>query len=564
MTAAEPDEDRGEAPEKDALLGTRLAGKYDLLEVLGEGAMGRIYRAKQAELDRQIAIKVLHKHLGGEDRVARRFHREARAASRLSHPNSVQILDFGSENGVLFIAMELLEGEDLQTILDHDGAMSPAKVAAVLVPVLRAVDEAHRAGIVHRDLKPENVIVWSDRGGREHVKVCDFGIAKILDGEGNSITVDGFVCGTPQYMAPEQARGDTIDHRLDVYAAGVVLYQMLAGKVPFTGETALGIITRHLTDDPVPPSQRTTERHVPASLEDIALKAMSKPPEERYQTAGEMADALARAVAELGDDASRPLTDPALARYARPRTRRDATADPMRKDESGRRSTGRTRTEEGEAATTELAAATAGGSRELTYGLVVLAAVGLVAVAYFWSRPDPPPAPATDSVTTEPAPEPEPGPETDPSPVPGITPPPLPTPEGEPVPEVEPGAARTGREHPPPARGTGPAESGSEAERPEPTPPSHPPEPTLAPGPAAFAEGRRLFLANDVTGAIARFEEAARLMPRDAEVQRQLGRAHMRAGNVAESVAAYRRYLELSPEAPDRTVVESIIARNGG
>ena len=574
MDAVSPeDDDEGverDAPEgPDPLLGTHLAGKYELLEVLGEGAMGRIYRARQADLDRMIAIKVLHKHLGGEDRVARRFHREARAASRLSHPNSVQILDFGSSDGVLYIAMELLEGEDLQTVLDHDPPPSPQRIATILIPVLRAVDEAHRAGIVHRDLKPENVILWADRSGREHVKVCDFGIAKILDGEGNSITVDGFVCGTPQYMAPEQARGDVIDHRVDVYAAGVVLYQMLAGKVPFSGETALGIITKHLTDDPVPPSERARGRHVPRSLEDIALRAMSKSPQDRYQTAGDMADAIAKAVAELGDDGALSLTDRKLEKYAPPPRppgeAREATG-------SRRLSRGGREVIDAEAATSELRRASTppGQSRFVTLGLVGLTAIVLGLAAYLSSAPpvvsDPPSAPPHDPVAPITSARPE---ETLVEPVDEI--PPVEPSGAEAAPDGSEGHASAGgtgtgataRE--PGGRGPdGPALGVTEVRPPVPPTPSEPVAvevvEALSPGASAFAEGRRLFLANEVPAAIARFEDAARLMPSNAEVQRQLGRAHMRAGNVERSLAAYRRYLELAPDAPDRTVVEHIIA----
>jgi len=572
MDAVSPDLDGADAESEgpDPLLGARLAGKYELLEVLGEGAMGRIYRARQADLDRMIAIKVLHRHLGGEDRVARRFHREARAASRLSHPNSVQILDYGSENGILYIAMELLEGEDLQAVLDHDPPPSPARIATILVPVLRAVDEAHRAGIVHRDLKPENVILWADRSGREHVKVCDFGIAKILDGEGNSITVDGFVCGTPQYMAPEQARGDIIDHRVDVYAAGVVLYQMLSGKVPFSGETALGIITKHLTDEPVPPSQRNAERFVPSVLEDIALKAMSKAAADRYQTAGEMADALTAAVDGLGEDGTRSVSDAVMKKHAPAFTRRDLTGpQPRMKKAKSRRTIEDASLVDTEAATREMAAAPpTQSSRWLTGGLVVMACIVLALTAALMMRGPQNPAASTEphdegalqAAPVEPAVEVD----TTPSPIEATPETPERIPDLVPVtPSGRSGGARS-RVEPPSETVRTPSEV-VETTPAETTPAETTPTettPALSPGAAAFAEGRRRFLANDMTGAIQRFQEASRLMPTNAEVQRQLGRAHMRAGDVSHSVAAYRRYLELAPEAPDRAVVEGIISRN--
>ena len=516
----------------DPLIGTLIAEKFEILDLLGEGAMGRIYRARHIALDREIAIKVLHKHLGGEDRVAKRFHREAKAASRLAHPNSVHIIDFGrTPDGILYIAMELLEGEDLQTILDHDHPLSPERIGGILVPALRAVEEAHRAGVIHRDLKPDNIIVWEDRTGREHVKVCDFGIAKILDPrEGNSITVDGFVCGTPQYMAPEQARGDEIDHRVDVYAAGVVLYQMLVGKVPFGGDTALGIITKHLTDTAVPPHVRAPELGIPKSLEDIVTRAMSKDPAQRYQSAGEMADAIEAAVKALGDEAKERLGQ---GPFDAARTKRERRID---------ESTARTLIAPSTSGATPAPSASASLRYAAIAGALVLAAFALV----WWARRTDTPAPATSIATPPPT---------------TIEVPPSTLVEAPPPSTiVEAPPATTVVVSPPPTTTT--------HVRPRPTTVTAP-EPTTAPvvdgrteGQRAFAEGRRLFLANDVPGAIANFEEAARLMPNDGDVQKQLGRAYMRAGDVQRSVAAYRRYLALSPDAADRAIIEGIIAQH--
>ncbi len=520
----------------DPLIGTLIAEKFEIEALMGEGAMGRIYRARHVALDRMIAIKVLHKHLGGEDRVAKRFHREAKAASRLSHPNSVQIIDFGrSGDGLLYIAMELLEGEDLQTILDHDYPLSPKRIASLLVPSLRAVEEAHRAGIVHRDFKPDNIIVFADRAGREHVKVCDFGIAKILDGEGNSITVDGFVCGTPQYMAPEHARGDDIDHRVDVYAAGVVLYQMLVGAVPFGGDTALGIITRHLTDTPQPPHERVPDMGVPLSLERIVQKAMSKDPGGRYQSAGEMADAIEEAVTALGADAAERLGHGHFNAERAKRERRD-----------------------GEATARTLIAPSTAAPRGDGLWIAGLAVGGVLAAVGIWlatrppaamSTPEPPPvapvATHTGEVSVveppvEPPPEPRPV-----APPPEVVDPPV-------VPGVPP-SPPTPRDRPPRADVTPPVVT--------PVAPPAPPD-GRSEGQRAFDDGRRLFLANDVRGAIARFEDAARLMPGNAEVQKQLGRAYMRGGDVDRSIAAYRRYLALAPDAADRAIIEGIIAQH--
>jgi serine/threonine protein kinase len=519
----------------DPLIGTLIAEKFEITALMGEGAMGRIYRARHLALDRMIAIKVLHKHLGGEARVAKRFHREAKAASRLSHPNSVQILDFGrSGDGLLYIAMELLEGEDLQTIIDHDYPLSPKRIGSLLVPSLRAVEEAHRAGIVHRDFKPDNIIVFADRAGREHVKVCDFGIAKILDGEGSSITVDGFVCGTPQYMAPEQARGDEIDHRVDVYAAGVVLYQMLAGVVPFGGDTALGIITRHLTDTPVAPHDRVPEMGVPLALELIVTKAMSKDPAARYQSAGEMADAIEEAVLSLGPDASERLGHGSF------------NAERAKKE----------RRREGEATARTLIAPSTPAPRSQAISIGIGITLAVLALTGLWMaartpEPLPPPTPPVAHVDDTPPVVPH-VPPVVPDVPPVIAPPVIAAP-----PVVEPPPIAT--------RPVAPPVTPAVRDRPPHVdavpPPVVPPvvADARSEGQRAFDDGRRLFLANDVRGAIARFEDAARLMPANAEVQKQLGRAYMRGGDVDRSIAAYRRYLVLAPEAADRAIVQGII-----
>lgn len=508
---------------RDPLIGQVVAGKYEIGDRLGEGAMGRVYRARQVTLDKEIAIKVLHRHLTGDARITRRFHREARAASRLAHPNSLQILDFGAtDDGVLYIAMELLDGEDLQTIIDHDFPFPPARVAALIVPVLRALEEAHRAGIIHRDLKPENIIVLSDRSGREHVKVCDFGIAKILDGEeGQTITVDGFVCGTPQYMAPEQARGDTIDHLCDIYAMGVVLYQMLCGIVPFSSDNTLKTITKHVMDTPVTPRRRRRDLQIPKALESICLRALAKDPGERWPSASAMANALEEAVTALGAEAwvtpvSIPPPEPDTERTRPPSTRR---------------------------------------TKPWLVGIGLTVVVAGVAFVFMQAHEDGERTPP-DILELSPA----------------ATPPetllaPSPTHESESSTErseessAQPTVAE--REERPIRR---PHTRRDREPAPEPEPTSGEPVPIEAlPSPfeLAFDEGRRLFLANDIPGAIHHFEEAARLMPRSADVQKQLGRAYMRAGDAPRSIAAYRRYLSLAPSASDRPVIERIIAQHG-
>lgn len=576
-----------ESAEQDKLLGVTLAGKYQLEELLGEGAMGRVYRARHVGLEKEVAIKVLHERLSGEERVEKRFHREARAASRLSHPNSVQVLDFGAtDEGVLFIAMELLDGEDLQVILDHDSPLSPRRIGSILGQALRALDEAHHVGIIHRDFKPENIVVSVGRGGEDVVKVCDFGIAKILDGEGQSITVDGFVCGTPQYMAPEQARGDAIDRRLDIYAAGVVLYQLLVGAPPFTGDTALGIITKQLTEEPVPPRVRRPELGIPASLEAIALRAMSKARSARFETARQMADALAEAIEALGPLAETRLGSGEFAERARA-MERAATLElePTIEPTAG-------------AQDREAGGARRVGPWHVAFALTLAALVAVLA-AQAWSvwgpqAPIDEPSEVVGARTSgEPtlgaaaaeATEPSEAPRTDPSGSPRMD---GSSEAGDPssprlgsearssatergsrasIPVGSLGAvdrarspetARAAREGELGSAGSAGSSAGREA-----TPGAAPRDDRRddrSPAQRAYEEGRAAFVAQDVPRAITLFEEAARLSPRDANVQKQLARAYMRAGDRQRGIAAYRRYLEIEPDAPDRLVVESILA----
>jgi tRNA A-37 threonylcarbamoyl transferase component Bud32/tetratricopeptide (TPR) repeat protein len=533
MTTSEPSQDRW--------IGKVVAEKFRLDALIGEGAMGRVYRGEQLNLGKPVAIKVLHKHLGGDPRIAKRFHREAKAASRLSHPNSLSIIDFGeASDGTLFIAMELLEGEVLQAIIDHDAPLTPARIGSLMVQTLRALDEAHHAGIIHRDLKPENVLVLKARGGMgERVKVCDFGIAKITESEGKStaITKDGYVCGTPEYMAPEQARGDAIDLRADLYSAGVMLYQMLCGRVPFVAESALGIITRHIMEDPVPPRRMRRAWGIPRSLEAIALKALAKEPDKRFATAAEMADAIERAVRELGAQANERLGHGSFARDIEPEKIEPAPS-----------------TDE---AIAKAVPARAHGKWWI--GALLVASAVLAFGVWLWVNDDPPPevAPVAqrpivqeEPVTVDPPPVIAP-------PAPVIEPPVVEPPVVEP-----PVVAAAERQRPIVPSRPSRAERGPElaqVARPEPEP-----EPALDPGDAAFEDGRRLMLRGDLNGAVARFEEAARAMPSSARVQKELGRAYMRTGNVARGISAYRRYLTLAPDAPDRTIVERIIAQHGG
>jgi eukaryotic-like serine/threonine-protein kinase len=278
-----------------ALIGRSIAGKFVIDSYIGAGAMGAVYKAKQVALDKVIALKVLHRELTADEAFTSRFKREAKAASRLDHPNSVRVIDFGIEpDGLMYIAMELLDGRDLLRVLVDDWPLSGPRIASILMQTLAALTVAHDMGVVHRDLKPENIMILkgqNDEGQAiDIVKVCDFGIAKLTEVRnekvsqaGGPLTGQGLVVGTPEYMSPEQGRGDSLDLRSDLYSIGVILYQLLTGRVPFEAESALGIVLKHVTEEPIRPS--TINPTIDLRLESICLKAMSKRREDRYQGA---------------------------------------------------------------------------------------------------------------------------------------------------------------------------------------------------------------------------------------------------------------------------------------
>ena len=307
-----------EAPPEsaDPIVGREIAGKYVVERFLGGGAMGAVYKARQVALDKAIAIKVMHKELATDHMFAARFHREAKAASRLDHPNSIRVMDFGAEpDGLLYIAMEYIEGRDLYKVIHEDWPLPKARVVEILSQALAALATAHEMGVIHRDLKPENIMMLRGKSDDGHetdvVKVCDFGIAKIneVDDEkagprrGAKLTTQGVVVGTPEYMSPEQAKGEKLDARSDLYAMGVILYQLIVGRVPFEADTPLATVLKHVTDPPPPPSL-----HYPGvdkSLERIAMRALAKAREERYQSAREMRADLKASLDEV------PATVPA-------------------------------------------------------------------------------------------------------------------------------------------------------------------------------------------------------------------------------------------------------------
>lgn len=291
----------------DPLIGTTLPGGYVILELVGVGGMGRVYRAEQKALGRTVAVKIIHPHLLGDENASVRFITEARAASRLNHPNSVGVIDFGKSGDQLYLVMELLRGRDLARVLYEDGPLPFRRIVDVLCQVLAALAEAHHLDIIHRDLKPENIVLERMRSGGDFVKVVDFGLAKMkVETAATGITMPGIVCGTPDYMSPEQGRGDLIDGRSDLYAVGVILYQLLTGRLPFEAESPTQVVLMHLSKPPVDPRKLAPERAIPDSLAEVCLRSLEKDPARRYQTADDLIAGLRDALAVLKPSGTAP------------------------------------------------------------------------------------------------------------------------------------------------------------------------------------------------------------------------------------------------------------------
>src|SRR5262245_29227643 len=264
---------------QDPLLGKVLADRFEMLDRIGEGGMGTVYRARQLSVDRIVAIKVLNPQIANDPQWVPRFLNEAKACSKLQHPNTVRLIDFGqTREGLLFMAMEFLDGQSIRAAIDRFGRMQPARVMKIISQCCQSLSEAHSFGIIHRDIKPDNIFLVTLGGQPDYVKILDFSVAKLKQASGSAMqTQAGVVFGTPNYMSPEQGRGLPLDARSDIYALGIVAYEMLMGRPPFTSQNPMEVLAMHVRT-PVPPLAG-----VPDRVAHIVMRALAKEPAQRQQ-----------------------------------------------------------------------------------------------------------------------------------------------------------------------------------------------------------------------------------------------------------------------------------------
>jgi serine/threonine protein kinase len=310
------------------LIGSHIADRYHLLEVIGDGGMGRVYRAQQLATGEAVAVKVLHSEFANVAEVVRRFQREARVMTELSHPSIVKVIELGEWKGHLFLAMELLGGKSLAELIGRDGKgarpMTVKRTLAIMRPVLEALAYAHERGVIHRDLKPENIMVVPGRGllSHETIKLLDFGIAKLGNHSGQAaqkLTQQGLILGTPDYMSPEQAVGQEADVRSDLYSCGVILYEMLTGHKPFEAGSSLDVLLMHVNTRPNLLRVVAPDAVIPPGIERAILRLLAKRPGERFQNVRELREALDnRAAAEVSGAAVSAVA-PTIVAQAPPR-----------------------------------------------------------------------------------------------------------------------------------------------------------------------------------------------------------------------------------------------------
>ncbi|MBE2247904.1 MAG: serine/threonine protein kinase, partial [Myxococcus sp.] len=416
-----------EAGVDDPLLGKVLSGRFQIVEPLGAGGMGRVYKAIQQPLDRVVALKVLNPRYDGsrDPGFERRFFLEASMTAKLKHPNTITVHDYGrTDDGIYFIAMEYLEGETLQQVLAREGPMPWTRALAVGAQVARSLREAHKLGLVHRDLKPANVMLMAEGTGGDVVKVLDFGLVKafandLMQKADTELTQAGVLLGSPLYMAPEQAKGET-DQRTDIYSLGVLLFQCLAGRPPFQGKDSIDIIVKHVKE--APPALISLRADVPPEVNDLVMRCLEKSPTTRYQSMDELLEAMRVAVSGQGISGifidprtfSNPMSPSASSSQATraPSSTRLRIASPSVLDPSATRSQRPQEAPSLEVEITESGAHPGARARlPLVLGVVALVVLGVAvggAIAWRSARTEPvtepaPPPPPLERPATDPA-----------------------------------------------------------------------------------------------------------------------------------------------------------------
>ncbi len=290
-----------------SLIGREIVGRYRIKTKLGEGGMGAVFKAEQISLKRVVALKLLKPELVSSAPLLRRFNAEAEAVAKLNHPNTVGIYDFGQDSdGTLFIAMEYVEGKSLRAMLIAEGPFSAQRALPITGQIAASLSDAHAVGIIHRDLKPDNIMLQERGRQRDVVRVLDFGIAKLRDDSRmtqQSMTQAGDVLGTPQYMSPEQIRGEEIDGRADVYSLGAMLYEMLTGRMVFEAGSLVALLSKHLLDQPEPPSRRRPDLRISPELDELVMSCLAKEPKGRLGSMDQLAEAVARLMSAATSDA---------------------------------------------------------------------------------------------------------------------------------------------------------------------------------------------------------------------------------------------------------------------
>ena len=514
----------------DPYVGRKLKNTFLIEQLIGEGGMGKVYLATQLSLDKKVAIKILHKHLFSADKtIALRFHREAKSASQIDHPNSIRIIDFGQmeEDGSLYIAMEHLSGKELTDIIAADFPFMPVRIATIIGQVCGVLAEAHDKGIIHRDMKPDNIIVIKRPEQPDFVKVLDFGIAKLMDREGPRLTMEGMVCGTPEYMSPEQAMGKDLDPRSDIYALGCILYEMLTMHVPFEGNNYSAILTSHVRDEVIPPSVRRPDLDIHPGLEAVCLRAMAKKKEDRFGDCIAMKNALdaALAGASVPLPAPQPSAEPP-APQPEPQPAPQPTPQPAPRPPTP---------EPREAMTIDMSSVSgdtpAGGtsiqaapgvtlvmpqqkSNTALIAVIAVLAVAVLAIAGYvvFGPKTGGDQPRTAAMTAAAAPDPAP---------------------------AVPAAAKA---DPP-----GPAA--------EPVAVKHDP----ARAKKLYEEGMRLMNGGDTKTALKYFKEAAAYDTGLAKAHKYIGDCYMQQGDNAAAAAAYKEYLQLAPDAPEKPFLQEFL-----